>query len=163
MAHIFWTLEWLRVLWLDEVTFLIGGKSGKERVSRNNQERWCETCIQHQYHRGHTTPVNAWGAISYSYKSPLLFVVGIGKKGAFKQTDYLAQVLKHLQPILKAFALITHTLRPSAEPLFIEDGNVAHGHKSTSNCYARYRTKHGIVLMPHPSTSPDMNLLKSQE
>jgi len=160
MAHIFWTLEWLRVLWSDEVTFLIGGKSGKERVSRNNQERWCETCIQHQYHRGHTTPVNAWGAIGYGYKSPLLFVVGTGKKGAFKQTDYLAQVLEHLQPILEAFALITHTLRPLAEPLFMEDGNAAHGHKSTSNCCACYRTKHGIIRMPHPSTSPDMNPIK---
>ena len=40
---------------------------------------------------------------------------------------------------------------------FMEDGNSAHGHKSTRNCCARFRTEHGIVLMPHPSTSPDMN------
>jgi hypothetical protein len=53
-------------------------------------------------------PVNAWGAIGYGYKSPLIFVDGIGKKGAFKQVDYLTQVLEYLQPILEAFALITH-------------------------------------------------------
>ena len=43
------------------------------------------------------------------------------------------------------------------EPLFMEDGNAAHGHKSERNCCAKWRTAHGIILMPHPSTSPDMN------
>ena len=154
-------MEWLRVLWSDEVTFLIGGRSTKDKVIRNTKkgesERYCEDYIQYQFHRGHTTPINTWGAISYSYKSPLIFVDSIGKKGAFKQVDYLAQVLKHLQPILEAFALITHQLRPAVEPLFMEDGNSAHGHKSISNCYTQYRSRHGIILHPHPSTSPDMN------
>ena len=39
----------------------------------------------------------------------------------------------------------------------MEDGNSVHGHKSTRNCCARFCIKHGIILMPHPSTSPDMN------
>ena len=39
----------------------------------------------------------------------------------------------------------------------MEDGNPAHGHKSTRNCCARFRTEHGIILIPYPSTSPDMN------
>jgi hypothetical protein len=39
----------------------------------------------------------------------------------------------------------------------MEDGNSAHGHKSTRNCCAKWRTGHGIILMPHPSTNPDMN------
>ena len=65
-------------------------------------------------------------------------------------------MLAHIQSILEAFTAITHLLRPSAEPLFIEDGNSAYGHKSTRNCYARYRTQHSIILMPHPSISPDM-------
>jgi hypothetical protein len=30
IAHIFWTVEWLKVLWLDEVTFLIGGRTVKQ-------------------------------------------------------------------------------------------------------------------------------------
>jgi transposase len=141
---------------------MIGGKTVKQKVTRNinkgYSERFCETCVQHQFHRGHTTPVNAWGAIGFGYKSPLYFIEGHGKNGAFLQTDYLQQLLEpYIQGILEAFALITHTLRPSAEPLFMEDGNAAHGHKSTTNCCARFRTKHGIVLMPHPSTSPDMN------
>jgi transposase len=130
----------------------------KQRVTRKRGERTHPTCIQYQFHRGHTTPVHAWGAIGYGYKSPLIFIHGTGKSGAFKQTDYLAQILQtHLQPILEAFAAITHQLRPIVEPLFMEDGNSAHGHKSKGNCCAKWRTAHGIVLMPHPSTSPDMN------
>jgi transposase len=129
----------------------------KCRVTRNKSERTHPTCIQHQFHRGGTVPVNAWGAIGYGYKSPLIFVHGSGKKGALTQKDYLSQVLEHIQPILEAFAAVTHLLRPSVEPLFMEDGNSAHGHKSTRNCCARYRTTYGIILMPHPSTSPDMN------
>ncbi len=85
---IFWTKEWLKVLWSDEVTFLVGSRTVKERVTRNNNERTYPTCIQHQFHRGHTTLVNAWGAIGYGYKSPLLFIHGCGKSGAFLQKDY---------------------------------------------------------------------------
>ena len=135
LVHIFWTIEWLKVLWSDEVTFLIGGRSAKEKVTRNSRERYCLTCIQHQFYRGHTIPVSAWGAIGYGYKSPLIFVHGTGKVGALKQVDYLAQVLEpHIRPILEAFAEITHRLRPSVEPLFMEDGNPAHGYKSQTNC-----------------------------
>jgi hypothetical protein len=158
IAHIFWTKEWLKVLWSDEVTFLVRGRTVKQRVTRKKGEKCHLTCIQHQLHRGHTTLVNAWGAIGYGYKSPLIFLYRFGKIRAFTQKDYLAQILKpHLTPILEAFAAITHLLRPTAEPLFIEDGNLAHGYKSTGNCCARWRTTHGIILMPHPSTSPNMN------
>jgi hypothetical protein len=138
IAHIFWHLEWRKVLWSDEVTFLVGGRTVKERVTRKRGERTCPTCIQHQFHRGHTTPVNAWGAIGYGYKSPLLFIQGSGKSGAFKQADYLAQILEpHIQGFIEDFATITHSLSPVTEPLFMEDGNSAHGHKSTRNCYAK--------------------------
>ncbi len=151
-------MEWLKVLWSDEVTFQVGGRSAKARVTRNKSERCYLNCIQYQFHRGHITPVSAWSAIGYGYKSPLIFIHGTGKSTALTQADYLAQVLEpYLGPIFQAFALITHTLRPSVEPLFMEDGNPAHGHKSKTNCCARYCTKHGITLMPHSSTSPDMN------
>jgi hypothetical protein len=127
----------LKVLWSNEVTFLVGGRTVKQRVTRKRGERTHLTCIQHQFHRGHTIPVNAWGAIGYSYKSPLIFVHGFGKRGAFTQKDYLAQVLvPYLEGIVNAFATITHLLRLSIEPLFMEDGNLAHGHKSTRNCCA---------------------------
>jgi len=161
IAHIFWTVEWLKVLWSDEVTFLVGGRTVKQRVTQNKDKQTHPTCIQHQLHRPTTILVNAWGAIRYGYKSPLLFVKGTGKVGALKQVDYLGQVLEaHIRPILEDFAAVTHALSPSTEPLFMEDRNPAHGHKSKTNCCARFCTEHGIVLMPHPSLSPDINLIK---
>jgi transposase len=157
IAHIFWQIEWLKVLWSNEVIFLVGGRIVKEKITRNKKERYCLTCIQHQFHQGHTTPVYTWVTIGHGYKSPILFIGGTGKSGAFKQVDYLAQVLEpHIQAILEAFALKTHQLQPTAEPLFMEDGNPAHGHKSTGNYCAQWRTEYGIILMPHPSTGPDM-------
>jgi hypothetical protein len=87
----------------------------------------------------------------------LIFIDGYSKTSSFLQTDYLQQVLKYLQPILNAFALVTHSLLPSAEPLFIEDGNLAHSHKLMHNCCAKYRLQHGIILLPYPSTSHNMN------
>jgi hypothetical protein len=86
-------------------------------------------------HRGHTTPVRAFGAIGYSYKSQLLFITGTGKNGAFTQKDYLEQVLeKALVGILGAFGQIT--LPEGLQPQFMEDGNSAHGHKSINNVCA---------------------------
>jgi hypothetical protein len=82
--------------------------------------------------------MNAWGVIRYGYKSPLVFVKGTSKKGAFKQKDYLAQVLEaYIQPILEDFATVIYVLRPSVELLFMENRNSAYGYKNTSNCYAR--------------------------
>jgi uncharacterized membrane protein len=65
IAHIFWHEEWLKVLWSDEITFLVGGRTYKKKVTRKRGECFHPTCIQHQFHRGHTIPVNAWGAIGY--------------------------------------------------------------------------------------------------
>jgi len=137
----FWVIEWLYILWSDEVTFLIRSKLAKVRVSRSAEEgRYYENCIQHQFHRGHTTPISAWGAIRYNYKLPLIFIYRTSKKGAFKQVDYLAQVLQlSIRTILAAFRLICLLLAVPVEPLFMEDGNPAHGHKSYTNYCQRFR------------------------
>lgn len=82
ITHIFWTKEWLKVLWSNEVTFLVGGRTVKQRVMRKRGERTHPTCIQHQLHRGHTTPVNAWGAIGYSYKSPFTIYPWFWQEGS---------------------------------------------------------------------------------
>jgi hypothetical protein len=83
-------------------------------------------------YRGDTIPVYFFGAIGLGYKSPLVYIVGSGKDGAFKQVDYLSQVLQpHIQSFLEAFREICST------PQFIEDGNLVHRHKSTTNPCAR--------------------------
>jgi hypothetical protein len=85
----------------------------------------------------------------------LVNIHGTGKNGAFTQTDYLAQVLEpYIQGFLAAFGSV---LGPGKTPQFMEDGNSAYGHKSTTNICARWRASIGITLFPHPAISPDMN------
>ena len=45
ITHIFWHEEWLKVLWSDKVTFLVGGRTCKEKITRNKKERFHPTCI----------------------------------------------------------------------------------------------------------------------
>ncbi len=98
-------------------------------------------------HRGQTTPVHFFGAIGYGYKSSL-----VKQNRAFKETDYLAQVLEPwIQSFLEAFSAVCGIA------LFMEDGNSARGHQSLRNPCARWRASKGIVLFPHPAVSPDMN------
>jgi hypothetical protein len=86
----------------------------------------------------------------------LIILQGHGKGRALVQTDYLAQVLElTIKGILEDFGLVITELRYLLT--FIEDGNPAHGHKSVTNPYALYREKHGIQLLNHPFTSPDLN------
>jgi hypothetical protein len=137
------------------VTFQVGGKKCKQRCIRNKKERCHPDCIQFQMHRGHTTPVHFFGAVGYGYKSQLVHIQGSGKNGAFTQKDYLVQVLEpYIQGFLNAFGAV---LGPGKTPQFMEDGNSAHGHKSSTNMCARWRASKGITLFPHPAISPDMN------
>jgi hypothetical protein len=89
----------------------------------------------------------------------LVFIDNSSKKGAFTQKDYLIQVLSlYIEFILEDFGVHIYTL--GLELLFIENNNSAYSYKSEGNYYIVYHTKHGIILMPHLSTSPDMNPIK---
>jgi hypothetical protein len=139
--------------------FLIGDYSSKVKVTCKHGECTCSTCIQYQFHRGHTTLVSCWGAIGYNCKSQLIILQGHSKRGALIQTDYLAQVLElAIESILEDFGLVTTEL--GYLPIFMEDGNPAYSYKSMNNPYALYREKHRIQLLNHPSTSPDLNPIK---
>jgi hypothetical protein len=37
IAHIFWMVKWLKALWSDEVTFLVGERTVKQRGRRRKQ------------------------------------------------------------------------------------------------------------------------------
>src|ERR1700688_4890008 len=69
---------------------------------------------------------------------------------------YLVQVLEPaIKVILEDFGLVA--AESGYLPTFMEDGNPAHGHKSTTNICAKFRQKHDIQLLNYPSTSPDLN------
>jgi hypothetical protein len=86
----------------------------------------------------------------------LVFIDSSGKKRAFTQKGYLIQVLSlYIESILEDFGVHIYTL--GLESLFIKDNNSVYSYKSEGNYCVIYRTKHGIILIPYPSTSPDMN------
>jgi hypothetical protein len=139
--------------------FLISDYSSKIKVIYKRGERTYSICIQHQFHKNHTTPVSYWEAIGYNYKSQLIILQKHSKRGVFIQIDYLAQVLElAIKGILEDFSLVTAEL--GYLPIFIEDGNPVYSHKSMNNPYALYKEKHRIQLLNHPSTSPDLNPIK---
>jgi hypothetical protein len=51
----------------------------------------------------------------------------------------------HLEGIINAFSEATHLLRPSAKPLFMEDGNSAYGYKSIRKYCSPWRIQYGII------------------
>jgi hypothetical protein len=97
--------------------------------------------------------------MGYNYKSQLIILQEHSKRGAFIQTDYLAQVLELvIKSILEDFGLVTAELRYLL--IFIENNNPAYNHKSINNPCALYKEKHRIQLLNHLSTSLDLNLIE---
>ena len=90
--------------------------------------------------------------IAHNYKLPLVFIEGSGKNGAFLQFDYVEQVLEaHMEDIMSAMRTA------GVEPILMEDGNAAHGIKTSRNSAARWKQAHGIILFDWASNSPDLN------
>ena len=86
----------------------------------------------------------------------MIIIQGHSKGGAFIQIDYLVQILEPaIEAMLVDFGIVT--AESGYLPIFIEDGNPAHSHKSTTNICARFRQEDNIQLLNHPSTLPDLN------
>ena len=125
-------------------------------MTRARGQRYDTNKIQWLKRRKEPGRINIWGAIGYNYKSPLVFINGHGKRGAFLQADYVEQVLEeHVCVILADFKESC-----GVDPLFMKDGNAAHGLKSTRNRPAMWKAKHNIPLLAWASNSCGMNPIK---
>ena len=146
---------WSKVLWTDECTFELDLRV-KQRVTRERGQQFDTTKIQWQKRRKEPACINIWGAIGYNYKSPLVFIDGNGKNGAFLQADYTEQVLDaHMLSIMQDFKATCNN-----KPLLLEDGNVAHGLKSAHNAPAIWKKKYGVSLLAWAFNSADMNSIE---
>ena len=67
-------------------------KRGSCWVTRLPTERFHDHCLQHTFHSGQGS-LMVWGAISYNWKSDLIFLEGTGAKGVTAR-DYIEQVLE---------------------------------------------------------------------
>ena len=143
--------DWQRVLWTDECTFELDLRV-KQRVTRRRGERFEPDKTQWQKRRKTPGRINIWGGIAHNYKSPLIFIDGSGKNGAFLQKDYVAQVLEaHMDDIMADMRAA------GIEPILMEDGNSAHGMRTTTNPAATWKHLHQIILLDWAANSPDLN------
>jgi hypothetical protein len=86
----------------------------------------------------------------------LIWIEGNGKNGAFLQHDYVSQVLEpHMKRILDDLETVC-----GKEPLLMEDGNPAHGLRSTKNAVHHWKKLHMIHSLDWAANSPDMNPIK---
>ena len=144
--------DWTRVLFSDECTFELDLRV-KQRVIRKRGARHEPSKIQWQKRCKTPGRLNVWAAIGHNYKSSLVWIKGSGKNEAFLQKDYVSQVLEpHLERILADMAK-----QCGQPPIFMEDGNAAHGLRTKTNIVHRWKEAHRIALLDWAANSPDMN------
>jgi transposase len=137
------------VIWSDEASFETG-KRGRIWVTRRPEEKNCQDCIQSVYRSGRVT-VMIWGAISWDWKSPLVFLEKKeGKKGICSQA-YLEQVLEGV--MFPLYDSVKDNKRESM--IFMEDGAKVHQGKARLP-----RLEKGIRGFDWPPSSPDLNLIE---
>jgi len=126
---------------------------GSVWVTRLPTERYHDHCMQHNFHSGHAYFM-VWGAISYNWKSPLVFLDGTGPKGVIVK-DYLHQVLEPI--VAPAFMdLLEYDASPEAQ--YIEDQAPIHG---TGRMLRETKNILGIPLHKRPPSSPDFNPIEN--
>jgi hypothetical protein len=85
-------------MYSDECSFDTSAR-GTTWVTRLRHERYHDHCTDHDFQSGRAS-VMVWGAISYNWKSPLIFLDGTEKRGV-QASDYLEQVL---EPVVRPFS-----------------------------------------------------------
>jgi len=123
------------------------------RVTRLTTKRNHNHCMQHNFHSGRASFM-VWGAISYDWKSPLVFLDDTGPKGVIDK-DYLHQVLEPI--VAPAFInLLEYDASPKAQ--YIEDQAPIH---ATGRMLRETKNIPGIPLHKRPPSSPDLNPIKN--
>jgi len=111
---------WRKNIYSDESIFDTS-KRGSAWVMRLPHECYHGDCLEHTFRSGCSTVV-VWGAISYNWKPPLVFLEGSGKKKGATMEDYYEQVI---EPVVSP----TWFDGSWCGGLFVEDGAALHGTK----------------------------------
>lgn len=129
---------WSNIVFSDESRFNLDFHDGRIRVHRQVSERYNEQCItQHDRYGGGSVMV--WGAIGYGFRSRLIFIDGI-----LNAQRYVEEILD-----VEVFPML-HT-KPGL--MFMHDNARPH----TAFISKIALEKAGIVMLPWPSRSPDLN------
>ena len=129
--------RWDNVIFSDECRFQMDTHDGRRRVFRRANERFAPNCVSTV---GDRRVVMAWGAITSTGRTPLIFI-----NGNLTARRYIAEVLRpHLLPFLAG----------NGNPTFQQDNAPANRAILTQN----FLNQNGVnVLRPWPAVSPDLN------
>ncbi|KAH0610312.1 uncharacterized protein H6S33_011839 [Morchella sextelata] len=139
-------------MYSDECTFDTSAR-GSAWVTRLPGERFHEDCIQYTFNSGRGS-VHVWGAISYNWKSELVFLDGTGGKGICAK-DYMEQVL---EPIVAPAFMGLLDYDASTGGLYVEDRAPWHG---TKKALVEVKKILDIPLHSRPAQSPDLNPIEN--
>lgn len=159
--HLHKPLEfWRSHMYADECSFHTS-TPGRTYVTRLPNERYHDHCMEHSLRSGRSS-VMIWAAISYNWKSPLVFLVGTGKRGVVAN-DYFEQVLK---PIVGpafhgSWDYESHKARFEEDEewgSYVEDHAPVHG---TKKSLVEAKRALEIPLHDRPAASPDLNPIEN--
>lgn len=136
---------------------IYGDESSFDASTRQPGEKYHTDCMYHTYHSGRTT-IMVYGAISYNWKSPIIFIEGTGKRGGMTSKDYLRQVLVPLIGPAMRDELDDDTTPIIGFSDYVEDSAPPHGVK---RALIKPKRELGIILHSRPASSLDLNSIES--
>jgi transposase len=152
--------DWDSVVWTDESSIKTGEVVGRQRVTRLPGEAFLPECIIPTYPHGQKS-IMVWGCIAHGRKGPIILLqtqpkvvnkYGRRSGGGINAQGYAEQVISG--PLMGFLLAIQEEQRK--EIFVVEDGAPPHRGKAARDT----RKTLGIIQLPHPPNSPDLNLIE---
>ena len=143
--------DWNCVIWSDEAYVILGDQKGSVYVMHTKDEEFDEDCLVPTFKQSNIW-IMVWCCMMKGRKGPLVALEYPGGwGGGMTAVRYQEQVL---EGVLLDFW--KEMLDERGEVLFQQDNASSH---TTKTIIAWFKA-HGIRCLPHPASSPDLNLIK---
>jgi hypothetical protein len=143
--------QWLHVIWSDECYIYLGDNCGRIYVTHRPDEKHYEDCLVPTFKQS-SIRIMVWACIMKGSKGPLIALeYSGGKEGGMTSKQYQEQVLNGV--LLEYWG---QKCCKRGEVVFQQDSTSSHTSKSTKKWFF----DHQVPLFPHPTSSPDINLIE---
>lgn len=140
--------EWGQVIFSDESYIYLGDNCGRIFVTRRPGEELHEDCVVPSFSQS-STRVMVWGSIIRGQKGPLVVLEYPGGKGnGMNSARYQEQVLEG------ALLCFYNEMKALKGTVYVQQDNTP---SHTSKTTKKWFTAHGIPLLYHLPSSPDVN------
>jgi transposase len=144
-----WEVEdWGGICWSDEATFEVGYDATPSWVRRPKGKAYESKYLKPTFKSGRSS-VGVWGCISLNFKGPLV-IIPRGQK--MNQHRYLNEVM-----IPHGIPFFETVCEAEGGAYWMDDGAKWH----TTPKVIGYCERHGVVRMPWPAQSPDLNPIEN--